>query len=312
MAKTKTKGVDANAPLGKRIWKNRELYILVLPVVIYFILFHYKPMFSLAIAFESNYNPRRGVMASGFVGFQHFITFFTGPFFVSRVWNTLRISLSMLIFGFPSPIIFALLINELRGKIFARTVQTVTYMPHFISMVVLCSMVREFTNSGGFINQIAMVFGYDGLSMLNKGNLFLPIYVVSGIWQQVGWDSIVYLAALTSIDMQLYEAAKIDGAGRWKQTLHVTLPGILPTIITMFIMRCGQIMSVGYEKIILLYNESIYEQSDVISTFVYRIGLVQRQYSYSTAVGLFNSVINFILVILANTISRRLTQTSLW
>lgn len=312
MAKAKTKGGVTTAPLSKRIWKNRELYILVIPVVIYFILFHYKPMFGLAIAFESNFNPRRGVMASGFVGFQHFITFFTGPFFLSRMWNTLRISLSMLVFGFPSPIIFALLLNELRGKIFTRTVQTVTYMPHFISMVVLCSMVREFTNSGGFINQIAMVFGYDGLSMLNKGNLFLPIYVLSGIWQSIGWDSIVYLAALMGIDMQLYEAAKIDGAGRWKQTLHVTLPGILPTIITMFIMRCGQIMSVGYEKIILLYNESIYEQSDVISTYVYRIGLVQRQYSYSTAVGLFNSVINFILVILANTISRRLTQTSLW
>ena len=312
MAKAKTKGGVTTAPLSKRIWKNRELYILVLPVVIYFILFHYKPMFGLAIAFESNFNPRRGVMASGFVGFQHFVTFFTGPFFVSRMWNTLRISLSMLVFGFPSPIIFALLLNELRGKIFTRTVQTVTYMPHFISMVVLCSMVREFTNSGGFINQIAMMFGYDGLSMLNKGNLFLPIYVVSGIWQSIGWDSIVYLAALTGIDMQLYEAAKIDGAGRWKQTLHVTLPGILPTIITMFIMRCGHIMSVGYEKIILLYNESTYEAADVISTYVYRIGLVQRQYSYSTAVGLFNSVINFILVILANTISRRLTQTSLW
>ena len=312
MAKAKTKGGVTTAPLSKRIWKNRELYILVLPVVIYFILFHYKPMFGLAIAFESNFNPRRGVMASGFVGFQHFITFFTGPFFVSRMWNTLRISLSMLVFGFPSPIIFALLLNELRGKIFTRTVQTVTYMPHFISMVVLCSMVREFTNSGGFINQIAMMFGYDGLSMLNKGGLFLPIYVVSGIWQSIGWDSIVYLAALTGIDMQLYEAAKIDGAGRWKQTLHVTLPGILPTIITMFIMRCGQIMSVGYEKIILLYNESTYEVADVISTYVYRIGLVQRQYSYSTAVGLFNSIINFILVILANTISRRLTQTSLW
>ena len=312
MAKAKTKGGVTTAPLSKRILKNRELYILVLPVVIYFILFHYKPMFGLAIAFESNFNPRRGVMASGFVGFQHFITFFTGPFFVSRMWNTLRISLSMLVFGFPSPIIFALLLNELRGKIFTRTVQTVTYMPHFISMVVLCSMVREFTNSGGFINQIAMMFGYDGLSMLNKGGLFLPIYVVSGIWQSIGWDSIVYLAALTGIDMQLYEAAKIDGAGRWKQTLHVTLPGILPTIITMFIMRCGQIMSVGYEKIILLYNESTYEAADVISTYVYRIGLVQRQYSYSTAVGLFNSIINFILVILANTISRRLTQTSLW
>ena len=166
--------------------------------------------------------------------------------------------------------------------------------------------------SGGFINQFATLFGYDGANMLNKSELFLPIYVISNIWQGMGWGSIVYLAALTSIDMQLYEAAKIDGAGRWKQTLHVTIPAILPTIVTMFIMRCGQIMSVGYEKIILLYNESTREAADVISTYVYRLGLVNRQYSYSTAVGLFNSVINFVLVIMANAISRRLSETSLW
>ena len=224
----------------------------------------------------------------------------------------MKISLTTLVFGFPAPILFALLMNELRGKWFPRVVQTVTYMPHFISMVVLCAMIREFVESGGFINQFATLFGYDGANMLNKSELFLPIYVISNIWQGMGWGSIVYLAALTSIDMQLYEAAKIDGAGRWKQTLHVTIPAILPTIVTMFIMRCGQIMSVGYEKIILLYNESTREAADVISTYVYRLGLVNRQYSYSTAVGLFNSVINFVLVIMANAISRRLSETSLW
>ncbi len=303
---------DLKAPLGKRIWKNRELYLLVIPVILYFLLFHYKPLLSMVIAFEREYMPRKGEMASGYVGFKHFIDFFTSVFFTTRVWNTLHISLATLIFGFPAPIIFALMMNELRGKWFSRTVQTVTYLPHFISMVVLCSMIREFVKSGGIVNQFFMMFGYDGSNMLMKKDLFVPIYVVSNIWQGVGWGSIVYLAALTGIDQQLYEAAMIDGAGRWKQTIHITIPSILPTIITMFIMRCGQIMGVGYEKILLLYNEATQDVADVISTFVYDRGLIQRQYSYSTAVGLFNSVINFALVILANTISKRVSETSLW
>ena len=181
-------------------------------------------------------------------------------------------------------------------------------------MVVVCAMIKEFTESGGFINAIAQVFGYDGRSMLNVSELFLPIYVISNVWQGIGWGSIVYLAALTGIDMQLYEAARIDGAGRWKQTLHVTIPGILPTIVTMFIMRCGQIMSVGHEKILLMMNATTQETADVISTFVYRMVFANPnpQYSYSAAVGLFNSVVNFVLVILANTVSRKLSNTSLW
>ena len=222
--------------------------------------------------------------------------------------------MSTLVIGFPAPILFALLMNELRGKLFPRVVQTVTYLPHFISMVVVCAMIKEFTESGGFINVIATQFGYDGRSMLNVSELFVPIYVISNVWQGIGWGSIVYLAALTGIDMQLYEAARIDGAGRWKQTLHVTIPGILPTIVTMFIMRCGQIMSVGHEKILLLMNETTQETADVISTFVYRMVFVNTnpQYSYSAAVGLFNSVANFVLVIIANTVSRKLSDTSLW
>lgn len=243
MAKKVANGVST-APLSKRIMKNRELYILMIPVVIYFLLFHYKPMFGLIIAFQ-DFKPRLGYFDSPWVGLQHFINFFTGPYFASRMWNTLKISLSTLVIGFPAPILFALLMNELRGKLFPRMVQTVTYLPHFISMVVVCAMIKEFTESGGFINVIAMQFGYDGQSMLTVNELFVPIYVISNVWQGIGWGSIVYLAALTGIDMQLYEAARIDGAGRWKQTLHVTIPGILPTIVTMFIMRCGQIMSVA-------------------------------------------------------------------
>ena len=300
-------------PLSKRISKNRELYILMLPVVIYFLLFHYKPMLGLIIAFQ-DFKPRLGYFDSPWVGLTHFINFFTGPYFGSRLWNTLKISLSTLVIGFPAPILFALLMNELRGKWFPRAVQTVTYLPHFISMVVVCAMIKEFTEAGGFINSIAKIFGYDGRSMLNVSELFLPIYVISNVWQGIGWGSIVYLAALTSIDMQLYEAARIDGAGRWKQTLHVTIPGILPTIVTMFIMRCGQIMSVGHEKIILLMTPSTQEAADVISTFVYRMVFANPnpQYSFSAAVGLFNSVVNFALVIIANTVSKKLSNTSLW
>lgn len=312
MAKKVANGVST-APLSKRIMKNRELYILMIPVVIYFLLFHYKPMFGLIIAFQ-DFKPRLGYFDSPWVGLQHFINFFTGPYFASRMWNTLKISLSTLVIGFPAPILFALLMNELRGKLFPRMVQTVTYLPHFISMVVVCAMIKEFTESGGFINVIAMQFGYEGQSMLTVNELFVPIYVISNVWQGIGWGSIVYLAALTGIDMQLYEAARIDGAGRWKQTLHVTIPGILPTIVTMFIMRCGQIMSVGHEKILLLMNETTQETADVISTFVYRMVFVNTnpQYSYSAAVGLFNSVANFVLVIIANTVSRKLSNTSLW
>ena len=312
MAKKAANGVST-APLSKRIVKNRELYILMIPVVIYFLLFHYKPMFGLIIAFQ-DFKPRLGYFESPWVGLQHFVNFFTGPYFASRMWNTLKISLSTLVIGFPAPILFALLMNELRGKLFPRVVQTVTYLPHFISMVVVCAMIKEFTESGGFINVIATQFGYDGRSMLNVSELFVPIYVISNVWQGIGWGSIVYLAALTGIDMQLYEAARIDGAGRWKQTLHVTIPGILPTIVTMFIMRCGQIMSVGHEKILLLMNETTQKTADVISTFVYRMVFVNTnpQYSYSAAVGLFNSVANFVLVIIANTVSRKLSDTSLW
>lgn len=298
--------------LKRRIWKNKELYLIILPVVIYYILFHYKPMYGLIIAFQ-DYSPRRGIWGSDWVGLSHFKDFFTGIYFGRLLRNTLQISIATLIFGFPAPIILALLMNELRSKLFSRITQTITYLPHFISMVVLCAMIREFVKEGGFITDIMVkFFGYDGKNLLSRSAYFTPIYVISNIWQGVGWGSIVYLAALTGIDMELYEAARVDGAGRWKQTIHITIPSILPTIITMLIMRMGQIMGVGYEKIILLYNEGIYEKADVISSYVYRMGIMNRQYSFSAAVGLFNSVVNFILVIAANQISKKLTETSLW
>lgn len=306
------KGKLSAAQTWKIIRKNKAVYLMVLPVLIYFILFCYKPMYGLIISFM-DYNPRKGMLGSDWVGLQHFKDFFGGYYFGRLLGNTLRVSFATLIFGFPVPIILALLINELRSKTFSRTVQTITYMPHFVSMVVLCAMIREFVGTNGFITQLMVSFGgYDGKNLLAVSKYYIPIYVLSNIWQGAGWGSIVYLAALTGIDSQLYDAAKVDGANKWKQILNVTLPGIMPTIIIMLIMRVGQIMGVGYEKTILLYNEGIYDVADIISSYVYRVGLVNRQYSFSAAVGLFNSVVNFILVILANQISKKTTETSLW
>jgi putative aldouronate transport system permease protein len=226
--------------------------------------------------------------------------------------NTLLISLYTLVFEFPAPIILALLINEVRKRTFKRVVQTITYMPYFISLVVICGIITDFTNADGLINRLIMMLGYDGQAMLQKPELFRPIYVLSEIWQRIGWESIIYIAALMSIDLEQYEAAKIDGASRLKQMFHITLPGLLPIITIMFILRMGNMLNVGFEKIILLYNPVTYETADVISSFVYRKGLLEFGWSYSSAVGLFNSVINLVLLISANYISRRVSQNSLW
>ena len=296
----------------RTIVRNKELYLIILPVIVYYIVFHYKPMYGLIIAFQ-NYSPRRGIWGSPFIGLEHFKNFFTGFFFQRTLWNTLRISFATLIFGFPAPISLALILNELRSRWFSRVSQTVIYLPHFISLVVLAAMIREFVKTDGLITDLLVrFFGYDGKDLLSRSNYFTIIYVVSNIWQGVGWGSIVYLAALTSIDPQLYEAATVDGAGRMRQTFHITMPGIAPTIVIMLILRIGQIMSVGHEKIILLYNDGILDKSEVISTYVYNMGIINRQYSFSAAVGLFNSVVNFALVIVANQIARRVSETSLW
>lgn len=301
--------------IGRRILrdirKNYDAYLLIIPALVFYILFCYKPMGGALIAFK-DYAPAKGIMGSPWAGWKHFEAFFGSYYFMRLIRNTITISLASLAFGFPAPIIFALLLNEVHNRVFKRIIQTITYMPHFISLVVACALIRIFTMDTGIVVQLLSLFGFEPVTLLTKSRFFVPIYVLSDIWQHVGWGSIIYLSALTGIDPTLYEAAVIDGAGRWKQTLHITLPGISSTIIILFIMRAGSIMSVGYEKIILLYNEGIYETADVISTFVYRKGLQQFQWSYSAAVGLFNSVINFIIVISVNQISRRLGQTSLF
>ena len=290
---------------------NKSLYVMILPVILYFVLFCYFPMYGALIAFK-DYQPYLGFIKSPFVGLEHFKQFFNSPYFGVILKNTLVISFSTLVFGFPAPIILALLLNELKAPRYAKFVQNITYMPHFISLVVICGMIVDFLSSDGVLTRMLTLFGGQKTNYVGDPRYFRAIYVISEIWQDVGWNSIIYLAALAGIDQQLYEAAVIDGASRWKQTIHITLPGIMSTIMIMLIMRIGQVLSVGYEKIILLYGPGTFEVADVISSYVYRMGIGQARYSFSTAVGLFQSVVNVILLIVANTASRRLSGTSLF
>lgn len=296
----------------KKDWtKNKSLYFLVLPVVIFYFIFAYKPMYGALIAFK-DYSPALGFSKSPWVGFENFTRFFSSVYCTRVIRNTIVLSLSCLLWGFPAPIILALMINNVRNKQFKKTIQTISYLPHFISLVVVCGMIADFCVSTGIFNDIIAFFGGQRKPLLQDPSKYRLIYVASQIWQQIGWESIIYLAALCGIDGQLYEAAKIDGAGKWKQLIHVTLPGIAPTIITMLLLQIGRLMSLGYEKTILLYNPATYETADIISSYVYRSGLIDQEWSYSTAVGIFNSLINLVLLILANKLSKKYSETSLW
>ncbi|MEW4415032.1 ABC transporter permease subunit [Clostridium sp. AN503] len=296
----------------KKDWsRNRSLYLLMLPVLLFYILFHYKPMYGAIIAFKE-YTPALGVAKSPWVGLENFTRFFNSVYFGRLIKNTILLSLYNLILGFPAPIILALLLNEVRNKKFKSLTQTVTYLPHFISLIVVTGMLTDFGMTNGLFNDVIEMFGGSRAPLLQDPKLYRSIYVFSSIWQEVGWGSIIYLSALAGVDSQLYEAAQIDGAGKWKQLIHVTLPAIAPTIIIMFILKTGSLMNMGYEKTILLYNASTYETADIISSYIYRIGLLEQDWSYSTAIGLFNSVINFGLLLFTNKMSRRYSETSLW
>ena len=296
----------------KELSKNKYLYLMALPVLAYYLLFHYGPMYGAVIAFK-NFDVSKGIWGSPWVGFQYFREFFQSYYFSRLLRNTFLLSFYQLLWGFPAPILFALLLNEIRNHAFKRTIQTAAYLPHFISTVVVCGLIHDFFARDGVITSLYTLFGGEATSFLSQPQYFRGIYVGTGIWQETGWGAIIYLSALSSIDTQQYEAAIIDGAGRLKQLLHVTLPGIMPTIIIMLILRIGQVMSVGFEKIILLYNPNTYETADVISSFVYRKGLGESfQFSYTSAIGLFNSLINFVLLISANWFSKKVSDTSLW
>ena len=291
-----------------RYW---ALYLMFIPILAYYIIFCYFPMYGVLIAFE-RYSPAKGVLGSTWVGLKNFKDFFGSYYFGQITWNTLRLSLEDLLFNFPSSIIFALLLNEVSRSWFKKTIQTVTYLPYFISAVVVAGLIVDFTAKEGLINNVIVFFGGTASNLLMDSSKFDAVYVISNIWQNIGYGSIIYLGAISGINSELYEAATIDGAGRWKQTLHVTIPGIASTIIILLILRMGSLLSVGYEKILLIYNSQIYDKADVISTFVYRKGLVEANYGYASAGGLFYFVINMIFLLVANTISRKVSETSLW
>lgn len=297
--------------IKKDLIANKWIYLMAIPVLAFYICFSYIPMAGIQIAFK-DFNFGDGIWGSPWVGLKHFTNFFKGPYAWRVIRNTLVISLYSLIVCFPAPIIFALLLNEVKGKVFKRSVQTVSYLPHFISLVVICGLIKEFTQSEGLISSLLAYVGVKQETMLLDPERFRAIYVFSDLWQTIGWNSIIYLAALSGVDPNLYDAAAIDGAGRFRRILSVTLPSILPTIVIMFILRVGQFMSVGYDKILLLYNSGIYETADIISTFVYRKGVVEANFSFSAAVGILNSLVNFILVIVVNKISAKVSETSLW
>ena len=301
--------------LGKRLKKSWQLYLFVAPALIGLIIFSYIPMYGILLAFK-DYSPFLGIMGSEWVGLEHFQRFFNSPYFVQLLRNTLVISLYGLLVGFPIPIILALGLNSVRNMKFKKTVQTVTYAPYFISTVVMCGIIKVFCMQDGLFAQIASAFGGVAENYLANPRYFRTIYVASDIWQKIGWDSIIYLAALSAIDQEQYEAARVDGANRFQQMLHITLPGLIPTIMILFILRMGNILNVGYEKVLLLYNATTYEVADIISTYTYRLSFPTSggspMYSKSTAIGLFNTLVNVVFLLITNAISKKATESSLF
>ena len=298
--------------IRKELNHNWDLYLLILPVVLYFIIFCYYPMYGAQIAFR-DYRATRGILGSEWVGLEHFRRFFTGAYVGCLFKNTFLISLYSLVFGFPMPIILAIMLNEIRCVWFKKTVQLVTYAPFFLSTVVMVGLLTNYLSlNGGLVNQIIEQFGGEPISFMMEPSMFKTIYVVSGIWQGTGYGSIVYLAALAGIDTALYEAAKVDGATRWQCILHITIPCLMPTAVIMLILNSGSLMNVGFEKVFLMQNDLNMSASDVISTYVYRSGLQNADFSFASAVGLLNSVISFVMVMLVNYIARRLGEVSLF
>ena len=298
--------------LMRRIWAGRYLYLMFLPVFLYYVIFRYGPMLGLSIAFK-DFNAYLGFDKSPWVGFKYFQQFFNSIYLWRLVRNTLLINLYDLVFNFPAAIILALLLNEVQNRRFKKTVQTITYMPYFISSVVIASMVVQFLSpSTGIVNNIIAAFGGERQYFMTQPESFRTIYTIMNLWKNVGWNSLIFLAAISGINGDLYEACRVDGGGHLRQTWHITLPGIAGTIVVLLIMRLGHVLDAGYETILLLQSTPIYETSDVIGTYVYRRGLKGGEYSYATAVGMFQSVIGFAMVIIANWLSRRYSDTSLW
>lgn len=296
--------------LKKNLYRCRLLYLMILPSLITVFIFHYIPIYGVQIAFK-DYRSSLGILGSKWVGLKYFIEFINYPYFEKVMVNTIRISLVCLC-TFPIPIIFSIMLNELRSSKVKKVSQMITYAPHFVSTVVVCSMLMLFLDKDGLINNIIAFFGGERVSYLSVPSAFAPIYAISDLWQGLGWGTIIYLATLAGISVELVEAAKIDGAGRLQTIWHVHLPYLKPTIITLFILKMGSLISVGFEKVFLLQNPLNLDAFSVISTYVYEVGIINHQYSYSSAIGLFNNIINIILLVIANTVSKKVAETSLW
>lgn len=306
------KNKKSRQAMVKQIMKDKELYIILFLPIVYMVIFKYLPMAGNILAFRK-FEVGGSMFGSKWEGLRYFKLFIHDKYFWKVFSNTLILSFLNLLLGFPIPIILALLINEVKNRVGKRVVQTITYLPKFLSTVVVVSMLQTLLSpSTGAINMFLNKLGISSIYFLNEPSWFRAVYVLSDIWQFMGWNSILYLTALTNVDPQLYEAAAIDGAGRWKQTLHVTIPGILPTIVITLILSTGSILSIGFEKVLLLYTSNTMDVADVISTYTYRMGIVNSQYSFTTAVGLFQGIINLIIITLVNKTSKKLTETSLW
>ncbi|MBN2982730.1 sugar ABC transporter permease [Cohnella algarum] len=300
------------ARLGKKIVRDRQLLIIFLPCVVFYLLFRYGPLYGLIIAFK-DYSVFRGVMDSPWVGFEHFQNFFNSPDFWMLFRNTFLLGFLTLVFSFPFPILLAMLLNEVRVSWFKKGVQTASYLPTFLSVVIISSMIIDFLSpTNGIVNKIIGWFGFESKYFLIDPDWFRPIYILSEIWTNAGYESIVYLAAIAGISPTLYEAARVDGAGRFRMMFNVTLPSILPTILVMFILKTGQMITIGYEKVLILYNTMTYEVADVFSTYVYRKGLLDNDYSYGAAVGLFEAFVAMALLLISNRISKRMGGSGLW
>ncbi len=304
--------IKPNRKIWNQVKRDYELYLFLLPIIIIYLVFKYYPMYGIQIAFK-DFSPSRGIWGSEWVGFKHFIDFFDSYNFWTIMTNTLTLSVLSLVFSFPAPIIIAIMLNQMLAKRYKKIVQTVIYAPHFISTVVLVGMLNVFLSpNSGIVNHIITLFGGDPIMFLADEGWFRPLYILSGVWQETGFATIIYLAALAGVNPELHEAAIMDGASKWKRVMHVDIPSILPTIVILLILALGNIMGIGFEKAFLMQNDLNYATSNIIPTYVYEIGIQKAQYSFSTAIGLFNSVVNIILIITVNRIAKKLTETSLW
>lgn len=297
--------------MTKRMMKYKMLYVMLLPAIVFLFVFNYIPMYGASIAFK-DFWITKGILGSPWVGFDHFEQLFKTDKFWQVFRNTIEINLLRLVFGFPAPILLAILLNEVRLKWFKRSIQTIVYLPHFISWVTISGIIFSLLSNEGLVNKVIAAFGGDSVNFLTSNGMFRPLLVLSGIWKEIGWGTIIFLAALSGVNQDLYEAATVDGANRFKQIVHITLPSLLPIISILLILNFGSMMTGGFDQVFNLYNTMVYESGDVIDTYVYRIGLTQGKYSMATAIGLFLNVINFVLLIVVNSASKKMSGQGIY